>query len=234
MRNLINNILNIKFEQPGAYAALITSAGEVITDPDESILGTDTHGFAGELRNIKSSVFEEITQNVQKGESGLTEAVLSNENKYVLYSPIGQTGWALVYFIPVSEITELIEKEARDQLSALRGTLLAKIFPGTLVILLTVTFVSIRFSTNITKPIKNLARGVSALGRGDFDHEVPVDSKDEIGILSTSFNNMAGKLKETVSALEQKAREQQTLNNELAELNRDLEKKVHERTSRFG
>ncbi|MFB3896903.1 MAG: PAS domain-containing sensor histidine kinase [bacterium] len=51
-------------------------------------------------------------------------------------------------------------------------------------------------SRRITAPIEKLVDSAVAISRGDFDQQVPVTSKDELGMLVSSFNYMAKELKE--------------------------------------
>ena len=44
------------------------------------------------------------------------------------------------------------------------------------------------------RPIQSLMRGVAAVGRGDFGHRIEVTSQDELGQLSTAFNEMSTQL----------------------------------------
>jgi signal transduction histidine kinase len=46
----------------------------------------------------------------------------------------------------------------------------------------------------ITRPIQRLAAGTIRVSRGDFSHKIQVESKDEIGDLARSFNQMSSKL----------------------------------------
>ena len=39
-------------------------------------------------------------------------------------------------------------------------------------------------------PIQNLVEGTKAVAKGDFDKRLPIPSKDEIGFLINSFNEM--------------------------------------------
>lgn len=48
----------------------------------------------------------------------------------------------------------------------------------------------------ITAPVEKLVDSAVAISRGDFDQQIPVTSKDEIGMLVSSFNYMAKELKE--------------------------------------
>src|SRR5204862_1042585 len=46
----------------------------------------------------------------------------------------------------------------------------------------------------MTQPIRDLATAAERLGRGDYRERVPVTSRDELGRLSGTFNQMAGEL----------------------------------------
>ena len=49
--------------------------------------------------------------------------------------------------------------------------------------------------TVISRPILLLEKGVRDFGSGNFDHEVNVESRNEIGNLAHAFNDMAGRIK---------------------------------------
>jgi two-component system, NtrC family, sensor kinase len=53
-------------------------------------------------------------------------------------------------------------------------------------------------------PIRVLTAGVSRIGRGDYSAEVPLDAKDEIGVLAREFNQMSKALRERERQLEEK------------------------------
>jgi two-component system NtrC family sensor kinase len=65
------------------------------------------------------------------------------------------------------------------------------------IILLGAFMVSILFSRYLTAPIRRLRAAAEVVGRGDFDVNVPVKSRDEIGDLAGAFNQMASTLKQT-------------------------------------
>ena len=49
---------------------------------------------------------------------------------------------------------------------------------------------SIFLARRTARPIQALMRGVTAVGRGEFDHRIEIASRDELGQLSASFNEM--------------------------------------------
>lgn len=53
-------------------------------------------------------------------------------------------------------------------------------------------------SKAITSPIRNITESAKKLREGDFEHEIDVYSDDEIGLLSTTFNEMKVALKNTI------------------------------------
>ncbi len=86
---------------------------------------------------------------------------------------------------------------------------------------LTVAFVALStlviygFSRRITRPIDRLTDHALRIADGDLDQEIPVDSRDEIGQLAASFNEMAGALKQNIGEKERLLAELQNLNRTL-------------------
>ena len=54
---------------------------------------------------------------------------------------------------------------------------------------------SLFFSRKLTRPIRNMMEKMSEVESGNFDIQLPVESRDEIGILSERFNQMSSALK---------------------------------------
>ncbi len=62
-------------------------------------------------------------------------------------------------------------------------------------------------ATRFTSPIKRLAAGVSRISAGDYDVRVEITSRDELAVLTTSFNAMARTIRAQKDGLENSARE---------------------------
>ncbi|MEE8403677.1 MAG: ATP-binding protein [Candidatus Hydrothermarchaeaceae archaeon] len=67
--------------------------------------------------------------------------------------------------------------------------------------------VTILFTRVIVKPIYELTRGAEAISGGDLDYRVNIESRDEFGVLASTFNQMAEDLKEYSGQMEQKVEE---------------------------
>ena len=65
-----------------------------------------------------------------------------------------------------------------------------------MVVALSVICAAILLGLNITRPLKRLTESAVAISRGDLDQKIEVNSKDEIGQLSKSFNEMANAVAE--------------------------------------
>lgn len=72
---------------------------------------------------------------------------------------------------------------------------------GVLLLGLAVAWVLVSF---ITGPLAKLIRGVKRVGAGDLKHRIMIKSRDEIGELGDSFNNMTKNLLKNQKALAQK------------------------------
>ncbi|MBF0344138.1 MAG: adenylate/guanylate cyclase domain-containing protein [Nitrospirae bacterium] len=66
----------------------------------------------------------------------------------------------------------------------------------TLISLLISFVVSIRISRSVTKPVSTIVVGVRQIENGNYNINIEVNQKDELGELSTAFNNMARGLQE--------------------------------------
>jgi signal transduction histidine kinase/CheY-like chemotaxis protein len=75
----------------------------------------------------------------------------------------------------------------------------------------------------VTSPLNQLVDATKAISSGDLSTEITVQSKDEVGLLASSFNQMARDLKATIDEKDQYAAQ-------LAQLNIELEDKVKART----
>lgn len=76
-------------------------------------------------------------------------------------------------------------------------------FSGTLIALGLTGILGILLAHTITSPIQGLTRQAAAVADGKFDLQVPVLGDDEIGRLSSAFNDMTIRLKEALSVNEE-------------------------------
>ena len=93
-------------------------------------------------------------------------------------------------------------RDNRSAVSELNNELLVIIMQALLVGLLVSVLLSFLLAKTMIDPIEKLTEGAERIAGGDFDEVLEVESTDEIGILTTTFNDMASVLHDTLDAVE--------------------------------
>ena len=90
----------------------------------------------------------------------------------------------------------------KDTVSGLNSQLFLIIMQALIIGLLISVLLSFLLSKTMVGPIEKLTASVEKVAAGDFDSKLTVESTDEIGILTGTFNEMAGVLQATLAAVE--------------------------------
>jgi len=72
-------------------------------------------------------------------------------------------------------------------------------------------------SMGIVRPVRALAAGARSIGQGKFGHQISVQSKDEIGELAATFNDMSRSLGNTIHELDQRNRDMRVVLDHVGE-----------------
>ncbi|MBN2040351.1 MAG: Cache 3/Cache 2 fusion domain-containing protein [Spirochaetes bacterium] len=120
----------------------------------------------------------------------------------------------LVYYKPWDWIigTSVYEDELEVYWTVLergRARMIRVMILGGSIIGILVMMSAVFVSWNIIHPVRQMTAVAEKIIDGDLDQKVRVDSKDEIGVLGSTFNQMTGKLKrvmETLAGSEEKYR----------------------------
>ncbi|MBQ1602474.1 MAG: HAMP domain-containing protein [Oscillospiraceae bacterium] len=102
-------------------------------------------------------------------------------------------------------------RDNRTTVASLNSQLLLIILQALLVGLLVSVLLSFLLAKTMIDPIEKLTEGAERIANGDFEEQLEVDSTDEIGILTTTFNDMASVLHETLDAVENERNKLDTL-----------------------
>jgi class 3 adenylate cyclase len=210
-------------EQPavteGAWASKDTLY-ETITGPvfiQDNVLGAIRIGFAMDdefAATLKQQTSSEVALFVEgKLFASSLDASARGELQAGLGSMLGAAGQGSVFevklagtpflgqFIPIlgpggAKAADLLQLRSKERvlmlLSSLRRNFLYIFLSGLAFALLVAFFVS----RNITKPLDSLIAATRKVDKGDLDVHVEVDTKDELGALADSFNDMVKDLKE--------------------------------------
>ena len=119
------------------------------------------------------------------------------------------------------ERLNLIEKQtgeyyaAKQNLRALKRQMLLILLFFTVLLLFAVMWVALFLAKQVTVPIQALAEGTREISAGNFDHQVPEQAQDELGLLARSFNAMITQLRDNRSQIDQFTRNLQQAVQEL-------------------
>ena len=90
----------------------------------------------------------------------------------------------------------------KDTVTDLNSQLFLIIMQALVIGLLISVLLSFLLSKTITTPIERITEGARSIAEGNFDQDLGVQSSDEIGELTRSFNYMARRLKTTVGEVQ--------------------------------
>ncbi|MBQ8208588.1 MAG: HAMP domain-containing protein [Clostridia bacterium] len=163
-----------------------------------SILGIDSYrnfyildmnGNYLESSDSSSNTYPEKTPNLISAMNKKTSGAQSQAVSYTDYALYleGETRSCIIYI-----------KDTQDDMRQLSWMLFTIILQSILIGLVIAVVLAFFLSKAITAPIQNLTKSAKLVASGDFSHKIEVHSKDEIGILTGTFNHMKKTLKTTI------------------------------------
>ncbi len=137
---------------------------------------------------VRATVAERVAEEVQSKQSTSHEDTIGLDGVphrlfYKILNPDS-------IFPPAAQVCLFSMKEVVEEQQSLRTRILGF---GSLALLGGIFLVMV-ISHGFSKPIEELVKGTRRIADGDFSVKVPVRSKDEIGVLASSFNNMTDEL----------------------------------------
>lgn len=121
---------------------------------------------------------------------------LLNEDKHYFIESYSLLGQSDLVVVGKHNISSLIEESEYSQMYIIISCLV--------MVVMTVILTSI-FSKSFTQSIKRLEEASKKISQGDYDQEIVLKSKDELGDLAHAFNHMAQKTKSSIQVSNQAA-----------------------------
>ncbi|MBN1651598.1 MAG: HAMP domain-containing histidine kinase [Bacteroidales bacterium] len=84
--------------------------------------------------------------------------------------------------------------------------------------------ISYFFIRSVTKPLIQLQKASTKIALGDYDCSIPIRSNDEIGALAKSFREMAAKVRQLISSLNQEIESSKKAEEELIKINAEKDR----------
>jgi putative methionine-R-sulfoxide reductase with GAF domain len=204
------------------YSFLIDKEGKAIALPERGFLdimgylpGED---FAGTDLTTTLTGFSPIIDRMTAGESGFGNVVVAGKELFIAYAPLESTGWSQGSVVPAEDVVRAVTLLENELQSTTRSLVMQRILPASVIILFLVLLVGWVVTYRLSKPIQQLASAALKIRGGNWDIEVPVGGKDEIGVLALAFKDMAERMHEVFAQLEQR----------VTERTRDLERRSNQ------
>ena len=196
-------VSSIKIAKTG-YGFLISKNGTIVTHPHKHLIMNETIFSVAEAREDQH--LREVGRDMIKGKSGFVpfESIVTEKKCWMVYAPLGSSGWSLGVLFP------------QDELMADITNLNTIVFVLGLVGFLFLLVVIVLISGSITRPLRILARRTKDIGSGNLDIELPaIKSRDEVGRLADSFIYMRDALKKYIKELTDTTAAKERIESEL-------------------
>jgi sigma-B regulation protein RsbU (phosphoserine phosphatase) len=220
------NILGLTLDGSG-YAVLMDSRGNVISRPGLSA-GNTTWNEAFTTDNVFDSPNPQLVETGRKmvaGMSGIDHVWIDNKEIYIAYAPVKTLNWSFALSMPASQIVAPVKTTESKIIESTRisgehidaqTTRILQIFAGLIFILIIIVILlSVLLARIITQPIEQLRQGTVALGKGDLDFHLMIETGDEFEVLAHSFNTMASDLKQNIETLRRTTAEKERYAKEM-------------------
>ena len=133
-----------------------------------------------------------VTRNILTAMNGSEGYASNSSDDYMdVALPVrGESGSYIIYII-----------DNKDTVTSLNTELFHIIAEALAIGLLIAVLLSLLLAKTMVTPIQSLTRAAEKVAAGDFTESVENDSRDEIGVLTRTFNDMAGQLESNIEDL---------------------------------
>jgi len=182
LSSFTNFVASLKIGNQG-YAFLLNKRGYLIYHPDRSLRLKRSFIESGDVR------LNRLIQRMKSGERGFGDYLFNKIEKYMVFTPCRIKNWSVGITLHKSELMADIYRLRRRMITFVS------------IIIGLILLVSFLFVRSLTHPIRQLITGARAVGSGDLDQVIEIKSNDELKGLAKEFNEMAAKLKNSLSEI---------------------------------
>lgn len=179
----LNKIANELSEKVDARVTIITPTGIVVGDSEEDYRIMDNHGNRPEIKGALKGEVSTVTRYSRTVKTRMMYVAMPIEND-------GEILGIIRLSVHLQDIMKMVQNIWEINVSA------------ALISIVVVFFVGMKFSQDVTKPLRKMSIMASEIARGNFDRKINIRTKDEVKELADAFNFMTDRLKTTINQLE--------------------------------
>lgn len=171
--------------------------GEVTFYIENEIKATSFEGLdSEELGQFSKSIYNTAYDMLITNEPGTFFINLNDEDWLIYVTPmlpdVDSPSFIPAFYVLASSYTR-----AKADLTSLQFVILGMALLG----VLSAVFIALILTSKFTQPIYQLVDGIKRIDAGDYGSQVPVTTKDELGLLTDRFNRLLITLKERLEML---------------------------------
>lgn len=180
LSTLTAELKDVNFNGEG-YAFLIDGKGNILSHPDEKLLGTNI---------AANNELKAVLEPAMKNEQGNVTYTAGGVETLLVYRKIPATGWLLAVQVPAAIIGKQL------------NTLLLQFLLIYVVVLGLVGLFALWFARKITGPLVELTHTAEQLANGDLTAKLAVSGQDEVSQLALAFNKMGDSLQALIEQIQ--------------------------------
>ncbi len=216
----------LESEEIRSNSMLVDRSGQITAHSDVSIMERNAQAstrdeiitvFDLAASDDDRAKLEELIRTAGNGETAVDLIGLDEVNRLTAAAPIPQIGWIMV---------ESVDPSAFIEFSDFSMFFIVLIIS----ILIVLAVIGLLMQKLVLSPLGFMTESANRIASGDYDLRLPVERRDEIGHLSSTFNEMASKVKEYTTNLEgiveSRTAELRETNGKLESVNRELTESI--------
>ena len=240
---IVESVLSIQVAQSG-FAFLMNDKGEIIAMPEEGYklldisLDETEQGelsyLTGAMADSGETAVQEMAADMLTNNKGIHRLELDDGTKYLVsYESLppfsdyqyNEDRWRVGIIVSENEIFDVLNQT--DAAIRAKSTGISAVSLVLVILfLLIATAVTMRFANNVTQDLRTLALAAQQVSAKNYDVDIDIKSKDEIGQLGSAFEGMIHDIHDYTVNLETKVSERtadlQQANAQISHLNEQL------------
>jgi methyl-accepting chemotaxis protein len=170
------------------YVYMINSSGTIICHPDTDLVYNQFNPVEASEEDPSLSSWANFIRGILRGRQDVEEYTLDSKTVISAFAPVPDTDWILIGTI-----------EREEFFSEINRMFITTVVFGLGAVVLAVVVLLVVLSGLLIRPINQIVAAAISLANMDFDIDIPLERKDEIGDVQRAFSTIREKLRKTLN-----------------------------------